>query len=368
MFLIRCTLGTTFAAVLISNLVECRPFHHYYQVLPDPGGQCRQGFVQMLTMATCNVMTDLLLVIFPVSIILRSHMTLKRKVQLLLLFSLSLGVVGVTLYRVPHVFRQNGSQQIRSLLASIELLFATTAANALVLGSFVRDRGVKKTRFRYGSVAHSSVDESARSARRPTYRYWGSDEDLVRDVGLGVDRELRGAPSPGASPGSSNYTAAPMARMEDMRHWQFPRRQEEATERNDDFLLPGDQLSPAWTNSTITPRRVSFFDVGGLLGKEQERGKRDSYNSSADPLSPRSPPSTTVPATPNGFRRGSQALLLDLGGLLGPVGARFGSGGKPSSPDGTELDTIPQHPREQRYDPADTRHQPVLVDAGRLLS
>lgn len=323
----------------------------------------------MLTMATCNVMTDLLLVIFPVSIILRSHMTLKRKVQLLLLFSLSLGVVGVTLYRVPHVFRQNGSQQIRSLLASIELLFATTAANALVLGSFVRDRGVKKTRFRYGSVAHSSVDGSARSARRPTYRYWGSDEDLVRDVGLGVDRELRDAASPGASLDSPSYTAAPMARMpEDMRHWQFPRRREGPTERNDDFLLPGDQLSPARTNSTITPRRVSFFDVGGLLGDEQERSQRDSYNSSTDPLSPRSHPPTTVPATPNGFRRGSQALLLDLGGLLGPFGTRFGSGGKSSSPDGTELDTIPQHPREQRYDPADTRHQPVLVDAGGLLS
>lgn len=141
-------------------------------------------------MACCNVITDLLLVFFPVPIILRSHMNTKKKIQLVMLFSLSLAVVIVTLYRVPHVIWAQGSQQTRSLLASVELFFATTAANALVLGSFVRDRGVKKMKFRRTSVAADSIDQS--SNRRPTiHRQWGSDEDLVRDLGLGVDSEIR---------------------------------------------------------------------------------------------------------------------------------------------------------------------------------
>jgi hypothetical protein len=52
---IRATLVATFVAVIISDLAECRPFSHYWQVLPDPGGQCRQGYVQLLTMGVCNV-------------------------------------------------------------------------------------------------------------------------------------------------------------------------------------------------------------------------------------------------------------------------------------------------------------------------
>lgn len=183
--IIRCILLVTFVAVFITSLAECQPFDHYWQVLPDPGGQCRQGYVQLITMATSNIMTDLVLVIFPVPIILTSHMSPKKKFQLTLLFALSLGPVGTTIYRVVYAFRTHGNQQTRSLLASVELLFATTAANALVLGSFVRDRGTKKIKYRADSVTGDSLDRT--SSRRPTiHRHWGSDEDLVRDLGLGV--------------------------------------------------------------------------------------------------------------------------------------------------------------------------------------
>ncbi|KAK7956930.1 uncharacterized protein PG986_006152 [Apiospora aurea] len=299
-------------------------------------------------------------------------MKFKRKVQLVLLFSLSLGVVGVTLYRIPHVVWQHGNQQTRSLLASVEILMATTAANALVLGSFVRDRGVKKNRFRYGSVVAESIEGSALSGRRPTVinRHWGSDEGLVRDLGLRVDRELRHAVSPGTQSDGPQYTPAPIAKMpDDMRNWNFPQRRRSNAERSDDSLLPSSQWSPSRSNSSATPRRVSFFDVGGLL-EEQEHSVRDSFNSSLDPLSPtRSLPSPTRPATATGFRRGSQALLQDLSGLLTPFGSRAtrSDSGSPPTISGTELETIPQHPRESAYNPADTRHQHELVDVGGLL-
>ncbi|KOS17821.1 hypothetical protein ESCO_002920 [Escovopsis weberi] len=190
---IRWTLVVTFLAVIVSDLVECRPFRHYWQVLPDPGGQCRQGYVQLITMATCNVLTDLMLVIFPVSIIIRSKMTPCRKIQLVLLFSLSLSVVCVTLFRVVRVIDRHGSQQYRSLLASVELIFATASANALIIASFIRDRGVKKKKFRRRSTPISyEPPMTAHRSRRPTIRrHWGSDEDLVRDIGLGIDPQTR---------------------------------------------------------------------------------------------------------------------------------------------------------------------------------
>ncbi|KAI0132152.1 hypothetical protein BJ170DRAFT_233285 [Xylariales sp. AK1849] len=372
---IRCTLVLTWIAVLVSDLTECRPFHNYYQVLPDPGGQCRQGYVQLLTMAGCNVVTDLLLVIFPCTIILRSHMATKRKVQLVLLFSLSLGVVGTTAYRVPHVISQHGSQQIRSLLASVELLFATAAANALVLGSFMRDRGVKKAKFRYGSIAGESIvgEEPTSARRRPIIHHLGSDEDLVRDLGLRADRELRSEYGHGDLEGQRQFKPAPIAKLpDDMRTWQFPRRKRSHAEQSEDSLLPQDQMHAVRSNIT-TPRRISFFDVGGLLPDERETSHRDSYNSSLDPLSPTSAngplgshnlPTPTISASATGLRRGSQALLQDIGGLLGsPRPSRSSPGMGPVE---TELQTIPHHIRRPSQH-QDYRNGPELMDPGGLL-
>ncbi|KAJ0379050.1 hypothetical protein COL26b_002831 [Colletotrichum chrysophilum] len=368
---IRCTLVATFIAIIISDLAECRPFHHYWQVTPDPGGQCRQGFAHLITMATCNILTDALLVFFPIPIILRSQMGLKRKVQLTLLFSLSLAVIGVTIYRVPHVIREHGQQQLRSVFASVELLFATTAANALVLGSFVRDRGIKKQKFKYGSVAADSMDRNSDSRRPTIHRHWGSDEDLVRDVGLGVDPDLRELPDEEYDPESPRYTPAPVARPfgEDLRNWQFPQRSRSNAERSNASLLPHDQLSSSRSNSTTTPRRVSFFDVGGLLSEDQfgvPTYRRDSLVSTIDPKS--SPghgvPSPTLPAPSTGMRRGSTALLQDLGGLLGPNNTKQS---RQKTRSGTELQPIPQslHDDHPSYNPRPG--EPTLIDPGGLL-
>ncbi|KAH6659802.1 hypothetical protein BKA67DRAFT_653015 [Truncatella angustata] len=377
LLIIRCTLAITFLGVVVSDLVECRPFQNYYQVLPDPGGQCRQGFVQLLTMAACNIVTDSMLVIFPVAIILKSRMTFKRKVQLTLLFSLSLGVVGTTAYRVPHIIWQSGNQQIRSLLASVELLFATTAANALVLGSFMRDRGVKKAKFRYGSITGESVDLSTvASRRRPTMRHWGSDDDLIRSLGLSADRELRNKYGRGRDT-TPQYTPAPLAKMPDhMRNWEFPKRNRSHAEHSDDSLLAPDQETSR-TNTEITPRRVSFFDVGGLLEEDQQTQWRDSFTSSVDPLSPVSPfstlsphniPTPTIPASSNGLRRGSQALLQDIGNLLSPSTPRQTRSSPEISPRTTELQSMSHLRRGPAY-AQDFRNQAELelMDPGGLL-
>ncbi|KAI0509256.1 GPCR protein, PTH11-type [Xylaria bambusicola] len=356
--IMRGLLALTFIAILAAILTECRPFNHYYQVLPDPGGQCRQGYVQLITMATSNIMTDLFLVILPVPIILTSSMGPKKKFQLTLLFTLSLGPVATTIYRVIYVFRTHGSQQTRSLVASVELLFATTAANALVLGSFVRDRGTKKIKYRADSVAGDSLERTP--SRRPTiHRHWGSDEDLVRDVGLGVTSRYRDEEEP-----ISRLGPAPMASMND---WQFVQ-PETMSGRRENAIQQQDQMtSSGQSNSTNTPRRVSFLDVGGLLDSETSdttlRSTRNSFNSSQDPLSPyRTTPSPTMIASGSGFRRGSQTLLQDLGGLFHPFQPR-----RTRTPSGGELQPIPQHPHEPAYEMDEYRGGPILVDAGGLL-
>ncbi|KAK5628542.1 hypothetical protein RRF57_004257 [Xylaria bambusicola] len=309
-------------------------------------------------MATSNIMTDLFLVILPVPIILTSSMGPKKKFQLTLLFSLSLGPVATTIYRVIYVFRTHGSQQTRSLVASVELLFATTAANALVLGSFVRDRGTKKIKYRADSVTGDSLERT--SSRRPTiHRHWGSDEDLVRDIGLGVGPRYRDEED-----SISRLGPVPMASMND---WQFD--QPQITSGRRENSIQHDQMtSSGQSNSTITPRRVSFLDVGGLLDSETSdttlRSTRNSFNSSQDPLSPyRATPSPTMTASGSGFRRGSQTLLQDLGGLFHPFQPRRTR----TPPSGGELQSIPQHHHEPAYEMDEYRGGPILVDAGGLL-
>ncbi|CAK7212420.1 hypothetical protein SBRCBS47491_001457 [Sporothrix bragantina] len=432
---IRCILIITFIAVVISDLSECQPFGHYWRVYPDPGGQCRQGFVQLLTVSVCNVVTDLLLVLFPIPIIFFSHQSTKRKVQLILLFSLSLGVVGITLYRVTRVIQEHGNQQLRSLLASVEILFATAAANSLVLGSFVRDRGVKKNKFRAGSVADSMERSSIIRSRRPTAnRHWGSDEDLVRGLGLGVQPELRDSPDDAMFGGPPRAVRpAPIVKIEgavaDPLHsdstgegsshsggdgggvanfhaWSFPdHRRSGATnsaqsaqsglsglsgQSDDDTLLARDPLSPASrNNSTSTPRKVSFYDAGNLLGGGDNESEPDTPRSSAAGglRSPsiagmRSstdsvPPSPAHTASNRGFRRGSSALLQDLGGLLGPPTSRSRqrSEGRPHTlqtvPQGTpfQMPSSPlssQSSQSGRYTPSNLDDL-TLMDPGGLL-
>lgn len=294
-------------------------------------------------------------------------MTVKKKIQLVLLFSLSLAVVASTLYRVPHIIRAHGSQQLRSLLASVDLLFATTAANALVLGSFVRDRGVKKIKFRHNSIAADSLDRA--SERRPTInRHWGSDEDLVRDLGLGVKQELRednlvkGAKldtSPQISQSSGTTLTV------DMNNWRFPQRQRSNAEQSDDSLLSREAPKLSQNDPFASQRRVSFFDVGGLLEADNPRNGRDSLQSNVDPMAPSAPPPPPVlPASGKGRRRGSQAILQELGGIFNT--------GKPAQAKAksvTELQPIAQQPamNASPQQKSSQRTGPTLLDVGGLL-
>ncbi|KAL8854695.1 MAG: hypothetical protein Q9221_000477 [Calogaya cf. arnoldii] len=120
-------------------------------------------------------------------------MAVKRKASLSLLFSLSLILIAVTIYRVAEVVHRHGDQQFRSLLASLEIFAAAVVSNALALGSFVRDRGAKKQRYRYGCVGgHSSLDRAATGARPRalTAQAWGSDADLAGELGMRMAPEF----------------------------------------------------------------------------------------------------------------------------------------------------------------------------------
>ncbi|KAM0263177.1 hypothetical protein ACHAQJ_001332 [Trichoderma viride] len=148
--ILRCVLAASFVAIIVSDLAECRPISHYWQIIPDPGPQCRQGLVQLLTMGVCSAVIDVILIIFPIPIIMSTRIPTKRKILLAMLFCFGFLTVGITIYRIPQTIKQHGDQVVRSMWASIELLAATAVANLVALGSFLRDSGARKIKFRPG--------------------------------------------------------------------------------------------------------------------------------------------------------------------------------------------------------------------------
>jgi len=242
----------------------------------------------------------------------------------------------------------------------------------LILGSFVRDKGVKKQRWKFGSTSESIERTMTRGGT--VARHWGSDEDLVRDLGLGVDPELQSSvaavPRPAPMAVAGNH---PVKRQQGMESdWQFPEGRSSTSEDLDLIKIHEGDHSPGAASSTMTPRKVSFFDVGGLLEEDSQRRRLSSTRTTTDTdgESSNHAPLQWLPSYEQGLspappRRGSSALLQDIGGLLGPRTQRQ------SSFRGYELQTILQEHSSHDASPQPnlSRQQTTLSlqDVGGLL-
>jgi hypothetical protein len=359
---VRWFLLASFIGVVISDIAECRPCDNYWQVVPDPGPQCRQGYAQLITMGAFNVLTDLLLILFPIPIIMLSQMSVKRKLQLTCLFALSVIPIITTCIRIPNIIDRHGAQNYRSLWASIEILAATGVANALVLGSFVRDRGVKKLKFKLGSTS-DSIERG--SSRRGTIaqRHWGSEEDLVRDFGFALDPELRGAdgaPPPRKAPSTLGRNQA--VRMD--HNWRFPNGDAESEESDMVKFMNDSAHSPGDISFINSPRKVSFFDVGGLL---DDSGNPNSRRKTSVPTPEEgaslNPTMSSESESPLSSRKGSKALLQDLGGLLNSSPTPSSRTPRPFKQVAMELQSIPPHRDRER-----NQSRPSIVKQNSELS
>lgn len=257
-------------------------------------------------MGTADIITDLLLVCFPIPIVLRSQMPLKRKLSSVCLFSFSLALIVITGMRMPHVISHHGRQQYRTVWASAEILASAAVSNAVILGSFVRDRGVKKNKYRRGS-ALDSLERADTRRTTITSHHRDSEEALFREIGCRMPKDLRNDTVPLPRP-------APAAISADA--FRTP------AYRNDAMMTPADlsdsQPSPhdsadalrkpsSSPPSTGTGGSVSLFDVGGLLGSNEAHDRSNgttSYDFAVQDARPRT-----------GSQR-SHDVLSELGGRL----------------------------------------------------
>lgn len=344
-------LVVTYLGVVIATLTECRPFSHYWQVAPDPGPQCREGLVQLIVMGVCDMVTDVVLIVFPIPLVWQSSMRFSKKISLVLLFLLSVILIAITAYRIPSTISRRSSQQYRSLLASLEILAAAGVANSIAIGSFIRDKGVKKAKFRVPSIDEaSSIGRTVTRTRTRsmTHHCWGSDEDLARSVGVSLPPPLRHWTTVDQTPRLAEEVALP-----NMNHqhsdvesgprppnstvgsrWTFAEASRQRRRKSVDSttsVSTTDIKLEEFSNSNLdkqqpnspgfgypepepdTPSRLGFFDVGGLVdrpadGSPASLSRQASLLESTRRLSP--------PHHPGTVRSGSKAFLSDIGGLL----------------------------------------------------
>lgn len=311
---IRIFLGVTFFAVVAATLSECQPFEHYWQVIPDPGPHCRQGFGNLLTMGTCDIVTDILLIAFPVPVVLNSGQTWKRKAQMISLFSMSAVMIAITATRMPMVIGHQGRQQYRTVWASCEILAAAAVSNAVILGSFLRDKGTKKRKYRTFSISDSIDRASVRRPTLPTLHDVDSDEDLFRSLGCRVPAHLQTIPaaSPRLAPPA---LPAPSPNELLMTTANVQRTNRELDSDSDDSLVK--PVPPHALPVSTQNQELSFFDIGNLL-EENERSigsrSRSTIVDSGD--SAVAAQDFATYSTPRSSRPGSRTFLHDVGGIL----------------------------------------------------
>lgn len=329
---IRIFLLATFIAVIIATLAECQPFHGYWQLVPDPGPSCRQNYAQLLTMGTADIITDILLVAFPIPIVLRSGQTWRRKLQTSALFSTSIALIIITGMRMPEVIANLGRQQYRTVWASSEILASAFVSNFVIIGSFIRDKGTKKNKYKSNSVS-DSIDRT--STRRPTIQMqpMTSDEDLFRILGCRIPEHLQDSPDPlpRRAPPAMPAMSSPFAEKD--KRMDTPR--QEAVEDSDGGVSPtrrsreDNPPSPSPSTGTSPKKNVSFFDVGGLLENGSMGPPSPSITHSRSATLVSSGTSHTIATdfahsgpTPPQSRRGSRAFLSDMGAGLTPSVSR----------------------------------------------
>lgn len=252
----------------------------------------------------------------------------------------------------------------------------------------MRDRGAKKQRFRFGSTGgHSSLDRSTTAPRRViTARAWGSDADLVGDLGMHLGPEFNEKPSsiPRPAPVALRHEASTIPEDPIDRAWTFPDRDSAETEETDmKSPVPVHEIQPSSSDAPATPKGMSFFDVGGLLGANTDPRMPHRTSIATSHPQPNALPSPSLHphalnTPPVHSRRGSHALLQDIGGLLPPppqiiTPQAAAPRPAPSTQNSDLIEALQSTPpNTARRQPAPPQRQrrgsPGLQDVGGLLS
>jgi hypothetical protein len=143
------------------------------------------GNIWIYTYEICNIITDLLLMAVPFSLIMSVRIPTMQRLRILLLFSIGLFLISISIIRILEG-RDSHTQAGHTLWASLEVLFATIVAVAPTVYALARNtRDVVSYDTSHASIRHASSripTGSIVDGDKYTARIWTEFEDVsIRD-------------------------------------------------------------------------------------------------------------------------------------------------------------------------------------------
>ena len=122
-------IATSYVAVVLASVLECRPFKLYWQISPPPG-QCVHAYVQLYVQGISNIVLDVLLLAISFPLLNVRNRSWSQTCRVGLLFLLGFFTMIVTSVRIAYIHGQDSYQPVRSFWASVQMLTSTFVANA----------------------------------------------------------------------------------------------------------------------------------------------------------------------------------------------------------------------------------------------
>lgn len=164
------TIAATYAAVILTTCLECRPLSLNWKLSPHPSS-CVQAYGQLLVQGISNIVIDLALLVIPTPIVRNGAKGFSKRVRLGVLFTLGIFCIAVTCIRCRLTFDNESSQFVRSFWASVQAVVAAFVANAsAIYGSFTlmyRRKKSHSSESAIGSVANAQNGYALMDGRKP---------------------------------------------------------------------------------------------------------------------------------------------------------------------------------------------------------
>lgn len=153
-------LVATYVAVVVVTFTECRPFHLYWQIYPNPGS-CAHAYVQLFLQGAFNIALDLTILVISVPLLQVQGRSIRQKSRIAIMITLGLFCVIITCVRIPLVVQGDSAQPSRTFFASIQILTSAFVANMPTIYGKVKN------------IRRKMAEQSLRRGSAPEM-WWGS--------------------------------------------------------------------------------------------------------------------------------------------------------------------------------------------------
>ncbi|KAI0594063.1 hypothetical protein F4775DRAFT_575117 [Biscogniauxia sp. FL1348] len=199
-------MSVTYIASLLVAFLKCIPFDHQWQINPSPGNHCMPAIstIQTVFVMVMNTTTDFYLMAIPLPVIWESHLPLRKKLAVLLMFSGGVLEMVFGILRCVSILTKGDIDPAQSGYWSVRESFVSVVTTNLPLvyplfkGIIDKGRSASRSKattttdsrgYRLNSVQGRGTNSKKDPFSVPNETAWGSKEQIVVEPGANSSGE-----------------------------------------------------------------------------------------------------------------------------------------------------------------------------------